>query len=130
MKLCQSLPIFCNSSPQVVELSLFLFLLFPPFPLRKAELVHPPPGGTKTTPPPSPGKIWLIPLPVADPTPTYDQHDQLFTLRLEFFLKGWKEYASHAHIRYSRRFLLLLFFFFCLPYYNIDFFFAFVIAPV
>ena len=26
MKLCQSLPIFCNSSPQVVELSLFLFL--------------------------------------------------------------------------------------------------------
>ncbi len=26
MKLCQSLPIFCNSSPQVVELSLFLFI--------------------------------------------------------------------------------------------------------
>ncbi len=25
MKLCQSFPIFCNSSPQVVELSLFLF---------------------------------------------------------------------------------------------------------
>ncbi len=27
MKLCQSLPIFCDSSPQVVELSLFLFSL-------------------------------------------------------------------------------------------------------
>ncbi len=28
MKLCQSLPIFCNTSPQVVELSLFLFSVY------------------------------------------------------------------------------------------------------
>ena len=46
----------------------FFLLFLPLFPLRKAELV-PPPWGSKNHS--TPAKFWLIPLPVADPTPTY-----------------------------------------------------------
>ena len=78
---CQTFAAFRWLSPFVSSFC----LLFPPLsPLRKAELV-PPPGVPKTTPPPA--KIWLIPLPVVDPTPTYMQHTgtlhpPLFSLHL------------------------------------------------
>ena len=42
----------------------------PPFPPQKGGTC-PPPGGPKTTHPSA--ETWLIPLPVADPTPTYNR---------------------------------------------------------
>ncbi len=43
----------------------------PPFPPHKGGTCPPPPGGPKTTHPSA--ETWRIPLPVADPTPTYDR---------------------------------------------------------
>ncbi len=51
----------------------FLVLSFlPPFPPSERRNLFPPLGVQKPLPP---AKIWLIPLPVADPTPTYGKGD-------------------------------------------------------
>ena len=53
--------------------TIFWFCLFyPPFPPQKGGTCSPPWGSKNHSPP---AKIWLIPLPVADPTPTYGKGD-------------------------------------------------------
>ncbi len=61
--------------------TIFRFCLPPLSSLRKAELVSTPWGFKNNSPPPA--KIWLIPLPVADPTPTYGEQGIIFSRRGE-----------------------------------------------
>ncbi len=77
---------FCSKLPKFAAFwrlsRQFSGFVSPPFPPSERRNLFPPPGCSKTTPPP-PAKIWLIPLPVADPTPTYGEQGIIFSRRGE-----------------------------------------------